>query len=282
MVEPQTVKHWWDSWVTDEGVLVFELITDGSMGPAALGVVSLIVESGTVEVVYRVERAIEKNKGCKIAAPVGNGVLVLPPVVVFKADEAVLPARWAAQGQFSAGQEIVGTGLLVSVGGKQRLGVEVPFALHPGVAVGMPRPHAGQRAGTELPANIASFKLIGVVVVRAFASAVELVAEKVEVPPIPCARDAGKTVSSVEVSAISPKAEFRTVSVPCNAECLNYAGHGVRAVERTLSAAGKLHPGNLRQRNNAEIHGAAGIVHRHIVDQHLVVTGIPTPHKQRG
>jgi len=63
---------------------------------------------------------------------------------------------------------------------------------------------------------------------------------------------------------------------------LDDARHGVGTVERALSAASEFYPRVFGQADRAEVHGAAGVVHRHAVDQHLVVTGIATADEQRG
>ncbi len=66
----------------------------------------------------------------------------------------------------------------------------------------MARPHSKQCAGAELQPDVGALQRVGVVIVRAFASAVELIAEKVEVPTTPCAGEAHKAVGGIEVSAI--------------------------------------------------------------------------------
>src|SRR5258707_4399169 len=118
--------------VAHEGVFVFKFIAQGSVRPAALGIISLIVKSGAVEMVDGVEGAVEENKVRRIAASIGDDILVRSPVVIFEAGEAVLPARWTAHEQFGASENIVGACLLIRVGRNQRLGVEVPLAPPPG------------------------------------------------------------------------------------------------------------------------------------------------------
>ncbi len=98
MIATQPVKDGREGGVAHESILVFELVAEGGVGPGALNVVSLIIESSAIEVVNRLERTIEENKVCEIAAAVGNGVFVLSPVVVFKGYDALLPARGTAQG----------------------------------------------------------------------------------------------------------------------------------------------------------------------------------------
>src|SRR6202048_2387377 len=134
----------------------------------------------------------------------------------------------------------------------------------------MARTNAEERAGAERQAKVGPLERVGVIVVATFADAVELIAEKVVVPATQCARDAGKTMGGVEVSSVGAKAKFGSGCVACRAERLHNAGHGVGTVERALGAASKLPPRDIGQWDGAEVHGAAGIVHRHAVDQHLV------------
>src|SRR3984893_14033736 len=146
----------------------------------------------------------------------------------------------------------------------------------------MARTHAEPRAGAELQANVGRLERVRVIVVPTFAGAVELIAEEVVVPATQCARDAGKTMGGIEVSSVGAKAKFGSVGIACRAEHLHNAGHGVGTVERALGATSKLDPRDIAQWSGPEVHGAAGIVHRHAVDEPLVVTGIPAAHEQRG
>src|ERR1700704_2624360 len=125
--------------------------------------------------------------------------------------------------------------------------------------------HADQGAGTQREAKVGPLERASVIVVRTFAGAVELIAEKVVVPATPCARDAGKSMGGIEVSSVSAKAKFRSVGIACRAERLRNAGHSVGTVERALGAASKLDPRDFGQADGPEVHGAAGIVHRHAV-----------------
>ena len=100
--------------IADEAVLVFEAIAERSPGPTALPVISLVFDSGAVDigeiVIWKIKIA-EAVWWRDIAAGLLHGVDVGAAVVVFESGESVLPLA-AGVVQFGAGEEVV----LVRVG----------------------------------------------------------------------------------------------------------------------------------------------------------------------
>src|SRR5258706_13352844 len=84
-----------------------------------------------------------------------------------------------------------------------------------------------------------------------------------------------------EVAAISAEAKFRHGTRPVAGKDLHDARHRVGTIERALRAALKFDAIRFRERNAAEIEGAAGFVHGYTVDQNFVVTRVAAAHEQR-
>src|SRR6266849_56151 len=265
----------------EQPVFIFEFISNSRLKPATRRVVSLIHETGAIDVRCCEERTIKEIPRHTVAAPFVVIVLVQSPRVVFVSRQPMLPARRSGDQQFAAGQKIVGPGALVEIGRQQWLPVEIPLSLYPCTPVGMPCPQAKQNRRTDLHAHISALESVPVVGVRSLAVGVELVREGVVIKTRPGACQRNKSMCGAEVSTICAEAKLRHGRCAVAGEDLHYAGHGVGAVQRALRSALKFETISLGEWNGAEIERAAGFVYGHSVNQNLVVARVAAAHEQR-
>ena len=209
-----------------------------------------------------------------------NRVHVERDVVVLKAAELVLPCSRPADREIAAGEEVVLVRVLVGIGRKLRIAVEPPVRLHPGPTVVVTGAQAKGDAVGDLHADVAALQRVGVGVVDALALGVELVGEHVVVEDAARAGHRSITVGGGEVSAIGAELNLRRSRAAGRGPKLHDAGHGVGSVHRALRTALHLKPLDVVHGNDAEVEEAAGIVHRHAIDQHLVVVGFAAADEQ--
>src|SRR5208282_3704628 len=87
---------------SNESIFVFEAIPESGVRPGSLGIVSLIFKSGTIDVVVRVRRIVERAVDGTHAGRIAVQVHVSVTVKVVEASETVLPSRRRCHGKFRA------------------------------------------------------------------------------------------------------------------------------------------------------------------------------------
>src|SRR5690242_3351898 len=144
MVQAQTVAQRIGQ-AASGAVFIFELIAHGGMRPAFFGVVALVVKAGAVDIGDGVEGGINLVAESTHAIWLIHWLYVGAVQFVFEAGETMLPARRPGYSEIRAGEQIILARALVKIGGKYRVSVEIPVALHSGDAVGMAGAHAQRR-----------------------------------------------------------------------------------------------------------------------------------------
>ena len=134
---------------------------------------------------------------------------------------------------------------------------------------------------SERDTQVGSLERVGIVVVHSLAIGVELICENVVIETVARAGERRITVGGVERPAIGSEPQLRNFRLAGAGEHLHHAGHGVGAVERALCAAHEFEAVGFGQRNHSKVESTARIVHRHRINDDLVVTGISSSYKER-
>src|SRR5208337_3004356 len=124
--------------IAHKSVFILQSVARSGVGPATLRVVTLIFESGAIDVIHLVRRIVKRKAIGLNASRVTVNIAFVVTIAVVEAGQAMLPSGRRVDGEFRAAEQAIELGPLVGIGGNKSPVEASPFSRHSSEAIGVP------------------------------------------------------------------------------------------------------------------------------------------------